>query len=90
MHFISTETKCSSLARTELGNQKDPLSNGTANDRIETGNQQGPFSNGVAKTFVPPTGKASQMVTSMVATSSSDLLSKMPAFPQHGDNKPKS
>ncbi|KAJ6698823.1 TESMIN/TSO1-RELATED [Salix purpurea] len=65
------ETKCSSLARTELGNEKGPPSKGIANTRTGTGSQQGPFSNGVVK--VPPAAKPPQMVTSIVATSSSDL-----------------
>ncbi|XP_061950490.1 protein tesmin/TSO1-like CXC 5 [Populus nigra] len=82
------ETKCSSLARTELGNQKDPPSNGIANTRTGTGSQRGPFSNGVVK-VVPPTAKPTQMVTSMVSTSGSDLQ-KIPGLPQNGDNKLKS
>ncbi|KAJ6957853.1 protein tesmin/TSO1-like CXC 5 [Populus alba x Populus x berolinensis] len=82
------ETKCSSLARTELGNQKDRLSNGIGNTRTGTGSQRGPFSNGVAKA-VPPTAKPTQMVTSIVSTSGSDLQ-KIPGLPQNGDNKLKS
>ncbi|KAJ6381831.1 hypothetical protein OIU77_030486 [Salix suchowensis] len=81
------ETKCSSLARTELGNEKGPPSKGIANTRTGTGSQQGPFSNGVVK--VPPAAKPPQMVTSIVATSSSDLQ-KFPSLPQNGDNKLKS
>ncbi|XP_011012709.1 PREDICTED: protein tesmin/TSO1-like CXC 5 isoform X2 [Populus euphratica] len=81
------ETKCSSLARTELGNEKGPPSTGLANTRTRTGSQQGPFSNGVVK--VPATAKPPQMVTSIVATSSSDLK-KIPSLPQNGDKKLKS
>ncbi|KAL3586281.1 hypothetical protein D5086_013148 [Populus alba] len=81
------ETKCSSSARTELGNEKGPSSKGLANTRTGTGSQQGPFSNGVVK--VPATAKPAQMVTSIVATSSSDLR-KIPSLPQNGDNKLKS
>ncbi|KAG6739656.1 hypothetical protein POTOM_057269 [Populus tomentosa] len=83
-----SETKCSSLARTELGNQKDQLSNGIGNTRTGTGSQRGPFSNGVVKA-VPPTAKPTQMVTSIVSTSGSDLQ-KIPGLPQNGDNKLKS
>ncbi|XP_021903130.1 protein tesmin/TSO1-like CXC 5 [Carica papaya] len=82
------ETKCSSLARTEIGNQRDPLSNGTANDRTESGNQPGPICNGVVRTTGPPTIKTSQMVTTVVPTSNNDLP-KFPAFPENGDSKPK-
>ncbi|KAJ9167829.1 hypothetical protein P3X46_019422 [Hevea brasiliensis] len=81
------ETKCSSLARTELGSQEDQLINGTTSARAEFGKQQGPFSNGIAKHITIPTSKTAQMVTSMVATSSNDLP-KVPALPQNGDNKP--
>ncbi|XP_012076723.1 protein tesmin/TSO1-like CXC 5 isoform X3 [Jatropha curcas] len=80
------ETNCSSLARTELGNQRDPLGNGTANAIAETGNLQG-YSNGVTKHVIPPTSRTGQMVTSMVATSN-DELPKIQALPQNGDNKP--
>ncbi|XP_002514278.2 protein tesmin/TSO1-like CXC 5 isoform X1 [Ricinus communis] len=82
------ETKCSSFARTELGNPKDPVSNGTTNARAEVGNQQVPYSNGVGRHVIPPTSKTSQMVGSTVATSSNDL-SRIPTLPQNGDNKPK-
>ncbi|KAB5552628.1 hypothetical protein DKX38_009939 [Salix brachista] len=53
------ETECSSLARTELGNEKGPPSKGIANTRTGTGSQQGPFSNGVVK--VPPAAKPPQI-----------------------------
>jgi len=68
-----------------LGNQKDPLRNGIANTRSGTGSQRGPFSNGIVK-VVPPTAKPTQMVTSIVSTSGSDLQ-KIPGLPQNGDNK---
>ncbi|XP_065849819.1 protein tesmin/TSO1-like CXC 5 isoform X2 [Euphorbia lathyris] len=82
------ETKCSTFARTELGNQKDPLSNGSLNARPEAGHQQGPHSNGVAKHVIPSTSKTTPVVTTAVASSSSEL-SKLPAVPQNGDNKQK-
>ncbi|XP_021597752.1 protein tesmin/TSO1-like CXC 5 isoform X2 [Manihot esculenta] len=81
------ETKCSLLARTELGNQKDQSSNGTMNARAELANQQGHYSNGITNHIILPTSRTSQMVTSMVATSSNDLP-RVSALPQHGDNKP--
>ncbi|WCJ42497.1 Tesmin/TSO1-like CXC domain-containing protein [Euphorbia peplus] len=82
------ETKCSSFARTELGNQKDLLSNGSLNSRPETGHQQGPQSNGVTKHIIPSTSRPSPVLTTAVAPSSSEL-SKLPTVPQNGDNKPK-
>ncbi|XP_050219586.1 protein tesmin/TSO1-like CXC 5 [Mercurialis annua] len=82
------ETKCSSFAKTELGNQKDPISNGTVNARAEVRNQQGSYINGVAKHIIPPTLKSSQMVPSVAATSSNNLP-KTPALSQNGENKPK-
>ena len=88
MFSIPTETKCSSFARTEMENQKDPVSNGTMNARPEVGNQQGPYSNGVAKHVIPPTSKTSQTVTSAAATPSNDLPNILP-LPQNGENKPK-
>lgn len=84
---VLTETKCSLLARTELGNQKDQSSNGTMNARAELANQQGHYSNGITNHIILPTSRTSQMVTSMVATSSNDLP-RVSALPQHGDNKP--
>jgi hypothetical protein len=82
------ETNCSSLARSELGGQKDLLSNvgANANARTEAGNLQGPVSNGVAKTVVLPTAKTSQIVT---PAPSNDLLPKVPFLPKNGDTKPK-
>ncbi|KAG5030164.1 hypothetical protein GLYMA_05G229900v4 [Glycine max] len=44
------ETKCSSLARSELESQKDPNINCTGNASTETQHQQGATNNGVAKT----------------------------------------
>ncbi|XP_059433207.1 protein tesmin/TSO1-like CXC 5 isoform X2 [Corylus avellana] len=82
------ETNCSSLARSELGGQKDLLSNGAANANVKTeaGHQQGAVKNGISKTVVPPTAKTSaQMVTPAVA----DLLPKVPLLPENGDSKQK-
>lgn len=80
---------CSSLARSELGGQKEVLSNGAANLRTEAGHHQGPVSNGIAKGIVPPPAKASQMVTPAVATPSNDILPKVPFVPENGDSKQK-
>ena len=77
----STETKCSSLSRTESGGQNDPFSNGTANVRTDTGNQQLPVSNGVPKPPFPPATKMSQTFTTATAApatspNNNTLLSK--------------
>ncbi|KAK3210695.1 hypothetical protein Dsin_015401 [Dipteronia sinensis] len=87
------ETKYSSIARTELGNQKDSLTNGMANGRTETRNPQTPVSNGVSKAFgahtlAPPTVKTSQTVTAAVAAYNSDLP-KNPLFTGDRDTKSK-
>ncbi|XP_024026990.1 protein tesmin/TSO1-like CXC 5 [Morus notabilis] len=84
------ETKCSSLARSEAGTQKDPLSNGSTNPKTEANNQQIPASNGVSKTIVTPTTKTTLSVPAAApATASADLLPKIPSFPENGDSKPK-
>lgn len=85
------ETKYSSLARTELGSQKDALSNGTASSRTGTGNQPATVSNGVSKAYVPsalaaPAAKMSQMVTAAIPTSNNDLRHN-PALPGESDVK---
>lgn len=88
--FDITETKCSSLARSEAGTQKDPLSNGSTNPKTEANNQQIPASNGVPKTIVTPTTKTTMSVPAAApATASADLLPKIPSFPENGDSKPK-
>ncbi|OIV93462.1 hypothetical protein TanjilG_21023 [Lupinus angustifolius] len=66
------ETKCSSLARSELHSPKDPIINGTGNARAETTQQQGAASNGVAKAHVPP------MATSMSTISTSLVANNVP------------
>ncbi|KAH9800762.1 protein tesmin/TSO1-like CXC 5 [Citrus sinensis] len=85
------ETKYSSLARTEVGSQKDALSNGTASSRTGTGNQPATVSNGVSKAYGPsalaaPAAKMSQMVTATVPISNNDLRHN-PALPGEGDVK---
>ncbi|XP_057969721.1 protein tesmin/TSO1-like CXC 5 [Malania oleifera] len=82
------ETKCSSLAKIETGNQKDPFSNSSSNFRNEVGNQQEPISNGVAKPVMPPTAKTSQMGTA-AAAASNNILAKVPPLPENGDVKPR-
>ncbi|XP_044471441.1 protein tesmin/TSO1-like CXC 5 [Mangifera indica] len=81
------ETKYS-LARTDLGNQKDAPSNGIPNGRTETGNHQASVNNGVPKSFGPPTAKTSQMVTTKVATSNHDLP-RIAVLPGDNDTKTK-
>ncbi|CAK9155174.1 unnamed protein product [Ilex paraguariensis] len=74
------EMKCSSLARTESGGQKDPVANGaTANARA--------FSNGVSKSAIQPTPKTSQMVTAAASNNDAPLKTSPPA--ENGDRIPK-
>lgn len=70
---VLTETKCSSLAKTELGNQKDQLSNGTLNAWAELENQQGSHSNGVSKHVIPPPSNTAQTAATMVAASNNEI-----------------
>lgn len=97
LHFLGTnnacplfltETKYSSLARTDLGSQKDAFSNGMPNGRTEMGNHQAPVNNGVPKTFGLPTAKTSQMVTTTVVASNNDFP-KIPVLPGEKDIKTK-
>ncbi|KAJ7969589.1 protein tesmin/TSO1-like CXC 5 [Quillaja saponaria] len=76
------ETKCSSLARSELENQKDPVSNGPGpgNASTEMVHQQGNTSNGVAKAVAPH--MAVNAVTS-VGVSPSNIVS------ENAESKPK-
>ncbi|KAE9613964.1 putative transcription factor Tesmin family [Lupinus albus] len=67
------ETKCSSLARSELESQNDPIINGTGNASAETTQQQG-----AATSIVPP------MATSMSTTSS---LVPNNVVPENGEAK---
>lgn len=91
IHFHSniTETKFSSLSRSDLGSQKDVLSNG----RTEVGNHQAPVNNGIPKAFgsstlAPPASKMSQMVTTAIAISNNDPL-RISALPGERDIKSK-
>ncbi|KAF7813850.1 protein tesmin/TSO1-like CXC 5 isoform X1 [Senna tora] len=74
--YLNFETKCSSLARSELESQKDPVNNGTGIASTETVHQQGATGNGV----VPP-----------VATSMNVIASEVPTniAPENGESKPK-
>ncbi|KAJ0090226.1 hypothetical protein Patl1_13271 [Pistacia atlantica] len=74
--------------KTDLGSQKDALSNGMPNGRTEMGNHQAPVNNGVPKTFGLPTAKTSQMVTTTVASSNNDFP-KIPVLPGDKDTKTK-
>ncbi|KAL5079706.1 hypothetical protein RYX36_008127 [Vicia faba] len=56
------ETKCSSLARSELEGQKDPINNGIGNTSTEIAHQQEATSNGDAKPVVPPMATTSTPV----------------------------
>ncbi|XP_061343848.1 protein tesmin/TSO1-like CXC 5 isoform X2 [Gastrolobium bilobum] len=58
------ETKCSSLARSELETQEDPIIIGTGNACTETVHKQAATSNGVAKPVVPPTATSKSTITS--------------------------
>ncbi|XVF34859.1 hypothetical protein REPUB_Repub18cG0094800 [Reevesia pubescens] len=82
------ETQCSSLARTEIGSQRGPVSNGTEIVRTETGNRQGSITNGVAKNVSPPTVKISQMAAVVVTTANNDLP-RVSSLPENGDAKSK-
>ncbi|KAL1356647.1 hypothetical protein HN51_008639 [Arachis hypogaea] len=73
------ETKCSSLARSELESQKDPINNGTGNTTTESLHQQGATSNGVAKSIVPPTA----------AAASASPVPGHNNVPENGENKMK-
>ncbi|KAI4347106.1 hypothetical protein L6164_007952 [Bauhinia variegata] len=73
------ETKCSSLARSELESQKDPTSNGAGNASTETAPPQGPSSNGVAEAAVP---------TSMSMDTSPGLIPGN-FVSENGESKPK-
>ncbi|KAJ8750755.1 hypothetical protein K2173_015936 [Erythroxylum novogranatense] len=75
-----------SLARSELGNLKDTMSNDTGRARPELNNLHGSLSNDIADSAFPPASKPS---SSTAATSVSELPRK-PALPQSDDNQPKS
>ncbi|XP_054821310.1 protein tesmin/TSO1-like CXC 5 [Prosopis cineraria] len=76
------ETKCSSLARSVLETQKDPVNNNVGNTSTKTTHhQQIATSNGVAKAAVPP------MATNMNIITSTALIPNN-LIPD-GENKPK-
>ncbi|KAK3436458.1 hypothetical protein EUGRSUZ_C01266 [Eucalyptus grandis] len=81
------ETKYSSLARTELGLQKDPICNGGANGKIDTGHQPWLESNSIARTSVPPP-LSTQVVSTAVSTSRTDN-SNMSRALENGSIQPK-
>ncbi|PNX92635.1 protein tesmin/TSO1-like CXC 5-like, partial [Trifolium pratense] len=56
------ETKCSSLARSELENQKHPINKETGNSSTDIVHQQEATSNGDPKTVVPPIATTSTPV----------------------------
>ncbi|CAN0901557.1 Protein tesmin/TSO1-like CXC 5 [Linum grandiflorum] len=81
------ETKCSSSARTEPGDQ---ISNGTTTSTraVAVGTQ---FSNGVSRYHIPPPPKTLQTVSLAVAAPSNTVdLPKGPTLSQNMDGKPKS
>ncbi|KAI4350841.1 hypothetical protein L6164_005250 [Bauhinia variegata] len=78
------ETKCSSLARSELESQKDPMSNGAGNASTEMAPQQGPTSNGVAKAVAPPVA-----TTTSMSTMTSPGLVPSNFVSENGESKPK-
>ncbi|XP_039054862.1 protein tesmin/TSO1-like CXC 5 [Hibiscus syriacus] len=82
------EMQCSSLARTDIGSQRGPPSNGTEMARTEMGNQQGSVTNGAAKNVSLPTVKTSRMAAVVVNAGNNDLP-RGPSHPENGDAKSK-
>ncbi|KAE8682842.1 Protein tesmin/TSO1-like CXC 5 [Hibiscus syriacus] len=78
------KTKCSSLARTEIGSQRS-LSNRTE-VRNETGDRQGSVTNEVPENVSPLTVKTSHMDATVVATANNDLQ-RPPSLPENGGAK---
>ncbi|KAI9119366.1 hypothetical protein K1719_010041 [Acacia pycnantha] len=76
------ETKHSSLARSVLETQKDPVSNNVGITSTKTTQHQVATSNGVAKAAVPP------MATSMNVITSTTLIPNN-IIPENGESKPK-
>lgn len=75
--FIA-ETQCSSLARSEVGNQEQQFNNGTTNSRTETQSNLGQLNNKVMKSSITPSVKTSQTVTTpAVMTLSNDQRQKV-------------
>ncbi|XP_061366422.1 protein tesmin/TSO1-like CXC 5 [Gastrolobium bilobum] len=72
------ETKCSSLARSELESQKDPIISGIGNTNTEIVHQQVATSNGVTKAVVPPGATTSaSMIPGNVLTENGETELKM-------------
>ncbi|XP_022946846.1 protein tesmin/TSO1-like CXC 5 isoform X1 [Cucurbita moschata] len=71
------ETQCSSLARSEVGNQEQQFNNGATNSRTETQSNIGQLNNKVTKSSIPPSVKTSQTVTTAVMTLSNDQRQKV-------------
>lgn len=74
-----TETQCSSLARSEVGNQEQQFNNGTSTTypRTETQSHLGQLNIKVTKSSIPPSVKTSQTVTAAVMTLSNDQRQKV-------------
>ncbi|XP_054785496.1 protein tesmin/TSO1-like CXC 5 isoform X2 [Prosopis cineraria] len=74
------ETKCSSLTRSELETQREPINNGSGNASAETAHPQVATSNGVVNAVVPP-----------MASSMNVIASEAPGnlVPENGESKPK-
>ncbi|AES76818.2 putative transcription factor Tesmin family [Medicago truncatula] len=68
------ETKCSSLARSELENKKDLINNETGNASTETVHQQEATSNGDAKAAIPPMAATSTPAVPPMATTSTPVV----------------
>ncbi|KAA0061547.1 protein tesmin/TSO1-like CXC 5 isoform X1 [Cucumis melo var. makuwa] len=72
------ETKCSSLARSEVGNEEQQFNNGTTNSKTETQSNLGQLNNNkVTKPSITPSVKTSQTVTPAVMTLSNDQRQKV-------------
>ncbi|KGN60608.1 protein tesmin/TSO1-like CXC 5 isoform X2 [Cucumis sativus] len=71
------ETKCSSLARSEVGNQEQQFNNGTTNSKTDTQSNLGQLNNKVTKPSITPSVKTSQTVTPAVMTLSNDQRQKV-------------
>ncbi|XP_038696020.1 protein tesmin/TSO1-like CXC 5 isoform X2 [Tripterygium wilfordii] len=78
------ETKCLTLARTEIESPQNPISNGSANAGIETGKRQVPIRNDVAQ----PREKMPRLISGVVSASNKDLP-KIPALVENKDNRRK-
>ncbi|KAK3041698.1 hypothetical protein RJ639_001508 [Escallonia herrerae] len=88
--FLITETKCSSLARTDSGGQEDAVSNGTASVSHETRNIPQPFSNGAMRPAIRPAHKPFQMFSSPApAASNNGAHSKVTSPAGNGDMRPR-